>query len=155
MFLGKQRCHGGEAEDEVVAGDAEEHQGAHGLAACHEGAEDEEKSRLDGTHTGHIGQGIGEEEHQAGEQLHLPEAEAAGQTHEPDAEIGQGVHQKELEGVQREDLDAAAPVGEEVAALGAEGVQLLQPFFPAGLPGVRPGQAAQRPAGQPLSLIHI
>ena len=83
MFLGKQRCHGGEAEDEVVAGDAEEHQGAHGLAACHEGAEDEEKSRLDGTHTGHIGQGIGEEEHQAGEQLHLPEAEAAGQTHEP------------------------------------------------------------------------
>ena len=150
MLLGEEGGHGGKAEDEVVAGDAEEHQGAHGLAAGHEGAEDEEKGCLDGTHTGHVGQSVGEEEHQAGEQLHLPEAEAAGQTHEPDAEIGQGVHQKELEGVQREDLDAAALVGEEVAALGAEGVQLLQPFFPAGLPGVSPGQVAQCPAGQPL-----
>ena len=87
MLLGEEGGHGGEAEDEVVAGDAEEHQGAHGLAAGHEGAEDEEKSRLDGTHTSHIGQGIGEEEHQAGKQLHLPEAEAAGQAHEPDTAI--------------------------------------------------------------------
>ncbi len=81
-----------------------------------------------------LGRGVGEEEHQAGEELHLPEAQAAGQPHEPDAEGWQGEQQEQLDRVQGEDLDAAALVGQQVTALGAKGVQLLQPRFPAGLP---------------------
>ena len=83
MLLGEEGDNGTETEDEVVAGDAEEHQGAHGLAVGQKGAEDEEEGRFDGTHARHVGQGVGEEEHQAGEKLHLPEAQAAGRARDP------------------------------------------------------------------------
>ena len=150
MLLCEQGSHSAEAEHEVIAGDAEEHQGAHGFAAGHEAAEHQKKGRFDRPHARHIGQSVGEEQHQAGQQLDLPEVQPAGEVHEPDAEIRQGEHQKQLERVQRKNFDAAGLVGDEMAALRAEGVQLLEPFFPAGLPLFGLGQIAQRLAGQPL-----
>ena len=87
--------------------------------------------RFNGAHACYIGQCVGKEEHQAGEQLYLPEAQPAGKPHEADAEPRQGEHQKQLEGLHGKDAGTAALVGQQEAALGGQGVQLLQPLFPA------------------------
>ncbi len=51
------------------------------------------------THPGYVGQGVGDEEHQAGEQLHLPEAQRR-KPHEPDAQVGQAEQPEQLECLQ-------------------------------------------------------
>ena len=96
ILLGKKEAHGAHGYHDIIGRDPEEHQDAHRLAPGEERAEYQQECRLNGAHAGHIGQSVGEEEHQCGEQLHLPETQSAGKPHEPQAEGWDGVHQKKL-----------------------------------------------------------
>ena len=88
MPLGDEKAHGAGGKYHIIAGDAVEHQHAHHLALLQKTAKHQQKGRFDRAHPGYIGQSVGDEEHQAGEQLHLPEAQR-GKPHEPDAQVGQ------------------------------------------------------------------
>ena len=78
MPLSHKKSDRADCEDDIIACDAVEHKGTHDFALRHEAAEDQQECRLDGAHTGHIWQGVREEEHQAREELHLPEGQRRG-----------------------------------------------------------------------------
>ena len=133
----------------IIAGDAVEHQHAHHLALLQKAAEHQQKGGFNRAHPGYIGQGIGDEEHQAGEQLHLPEAQR-GKPHEPDAQVGQAEQPEQLECLQGKNFQAAGLICQQAAALGAQHLQLFQPVGAALLPLFGLGQKAQQPAGEVL-----
>ena len=149
MPLGDEKAHGAGGKYHIIAGDAVEHQHAHHLAPLQKAAEHQQKGGLDRAHPGYVGQGIGNEEHQAGEQLHLPEAQR-GKPHEPDAQVGQAEQSEQLECLQGKNFQAAGLICQQAAALGAQHLQLFQPVGAALLPLFGLGQKAQQPAGEVL-----
>ena len=75
MLLRRKSAYGAGGKHKIVACNAEEHQGAHGLAAGHKAAEHQQKGCFNGAHACYIGQGIGKEEHQVvkkGESFYYP-----------------------------------------------------------------------------------
>ena len=149
MPLGKEEAHGAGGEHHIIAGDAVEHHHAHHLAALQKAAEHQQECRLDGAHAGHIGQGVGQKQHQAGEQLHLQKAQR-GKPHEPDAQVGQAEQPEQLDRLQCQNFSAAGLICQQAAALLAQNIQLLLPIGAALLPFFRFGQQTHQPAGKVL-----
>ena len=118
MPLGDEKARGAGGKYHIIAGDAVEHQHAHHLALLQKAAEHQQKGGFDRAHPGYVGQGVGDEEHQAGEQLHLPEAQRR-KPHEPDAQVGQAEQPEQLERLQGKNFQAAGFICQQSAALGA------------------------------------
>ena len=70
----------------------------------------------------------------------MPEGESGIQPHEPQPHPGQAEEQEQLHEMYAQNGGTAGLVRQQMAALGAQGVQLLEPAFPALGPAARVGQ---------------
>lgn len=77
-----------------------------------------------------LGRALETKEGQRREELHLPEGESGIQLHEPQPHPRQAEEQEQLYEVHAQNGGTAGLVCQQMAALGAQGVQLLQPAFP-------------------------
>ena len=101
------------------------------------------------THARHVGQGVGDEKGQRREKLHLPEGQSCVQPMDR-SPIQAGRRAGTTLRDAHPEWRHSGAVRQQMAALGAQGVQLLQPAFPPLGPAARVGQKMQQPPGQTL-----